>query len=274
MVTTISPQLRQQHEAAEAGDLLHRNTSRDTFPSFRRLVLTLMVYIICGVVYGVYVNLSQCFMEPGHKKCVCCVYSEQCGSNAPSSPVQWWGQGVGESAWSLSRPQPSPAPAQLQPSSAQPIFRAATEQREHLPMAVSIVCLCGRMSPIHLFDFPMILTSILPFNQDWVNIQIIATPIVGNAPGLDPHGRGKIHVQHNPFFERSTEWEKRRMIQILNIWMYHNDFLSFKSRLSVMSDVTVPFNPISELSSLTSTSVNKPSQSLTIKNLDYAKHST
>ena len=110
-----------------------------------------------------------------------------------------------------------PSPAQHQPSSAQPIFRAATEQREHLPMAVSIVCLCGRMSPIHLFDFPMILTSILPFNQDWVNIQIIATPIVGNAPGLDPHGRGKIHVQHNPFFERSTEWEKRRMIQILNI---------------------------------------------------------
>ena len=34
--------------------------------------------------------------------------------------------------------------------------------------------------------------------------------------------------------------------------MYHNDFLSFKSRLSVMSDVTVPFNPISELSSLSS----------------------
>ena len=61
-----------------------------------------------------------------------------------------------------------PSPAQHQPSSAQPIFRAATEQREHLPMAVSgdhlamavsgdhlpmavsIVCLCGRMSPIHL----------------------------------------------------------------------------------------------------------------------------
>ena len=66
-------------------------------------------------------------------------------------------------------------------------------------------------------DFPMIFTSLLPFNEDWDNIQMIATPIVGNAPGLDPHGRGKIHVQHNPFFERSTEWEKRRMIQILNI---------------------------------------------------------
>ena len=39
------------------------------------------------------------------------------------------------------------------------------------------------------------------------------------------------------------------------------------SPLSVMSDVTVPFNPISELSSLTSTSVNEPSRSFTIKNL-------
>ena len=117
MVTTISPQLRQQHE--EAGDLLHRNTSRDTFPFFRRLVLTLMVYIICGVVYGVYVNFSQCFMEPGHKKCVCWVYSEQCGSNAPFTPVV-----VGPRCWRISlksvtapaQPSTSPAPAQLRPA--------------------------------------------------------------------------------------------------------------------------------------------------------------
>ena len=161
MVTTISPQLRQQHE--EAGELLHRNTSRDTFPFFRRLVLTLMVYIICGVVY---VNLSQCFMEPGHKKCVCCVYSEQCGSNAPFTPVV-----VGPRCWRISLKSVT-APAQHQPSSAQPIFRATTEQREHLSMAVSrdhlpmavsgehltmdvsIVCLCGRMSPIHLLTSP------------------------------------------------------------------------------------------------------------------------
>ena len=70
MVSTSSPQLWQQHE--EAGDLLQH-----TVPFFRRLVLTLMVNIICGVVHGVYVNLSQCFMEPGHKKCVYCVNSER-----------------------------------------------------------------------------------------------------------------------------------------------------------------------------------------------------
>ena len=80
MVITSSPQLWQQHR--EAGDLLQH-----TVPFFRRLVLTLMVNIICGVVHGVYVNLSQCFMEPGHKKCVYCVYSEQCGSNAPFTRV-------------------------------------------------------------------------------------------------------------------------------------------------------------------------------------------
>ena len=80
MVISSSTQLWQQHE--EAGDLLQH-----TVPFFRRLVLTLMVNIICGVVHGVYVNLSQCFMEPGHKKCVYCVYSEQCGSNAPFTRV-------------------------------------------------------------------------------------------------------------------------------------------------------------------------------------------
>ena len=44
-----------------------------------------------------------------------------------------------------------PAPAQHQPSSAQPIFRAATEQREHQAMAVSLCyCLGGRVLHILL----------------------------------------------------------------------------------------------------------------------------
>ena len=141
MVITSSPQLGQQHE--EAGDLLQH-----TVPFFRRLVLTLMVNIICGVVHGVYVNLSQCFMEPGHKKCVYCVYSEQCGSNAPFTRVQ-----VRSRCWRISlKSVTAPAPAQHQLSSAQPIFRAATEQREHLTMAVSL-CLLMWQDFAHSFAF-------------------------------------------------------------------------------------------------------------------------
>ena len=64
MVITSSPQLWQQHR--EAGDLLQH-----TVPFFRRLVLTLMVNIICGVVHGVYVNLSQWSQVT---KSVCTVY--------------------------------------------------------------------------------------------------------------------------------------------------------------------------------------------------------